>query len=203
MTTIRNYLLFILITVSAHIVHSLESPTITTHGQRFVAIAQTNENSQSNFSWIPPYNSLFSWIYAHKLRVVALSSILSLLSVQGYIWSLEHTIQNHQWSAWNQEYQLEELQALSDNAIQKELLVDIKKTYPSAKHDYATSFLAFLDALKREETDIELFQSISTTITGLPLLSFVTYNKQLLTQCPRRLAQIRYLRNRLINTFIK
>lgn len=171
--------------------------------QRFLSVAQKNKNSQTNFSWVAPYHNILSWLYMHKFRIVGFSLAGGIIATQAFIWSLEYAIENQQWSAWNQGYSLEELQSLSDSVMQKELLRDIKRTYPCAKHDYATAFLAFLDALTQEQAEIETFQAITTALIKIPTLFFISYNTRLLAECPNRLAQISYLRNRLINSFIK
>lgn len=171
---------------------------------RYVAIHQRNDNNQTNFSLvISQYNELMNWMVTHKLVLVGGSFLFCFVGIQGYIWSKQQAIESHRWSNWQKGHTFEQLQSMPDEFFHKELLRDIKQRYPASRHDWATSFLAFLDALAQEEADIEAFEWAISLVQLTRAATIFSYNRELYGTCVKRREQLHFLRNRLINSFIK
>lgn len=176
-----------------------------THNLRVIHLNQINKNNQSNDSVLsmPDYKDIFSWISSHKVAVFSVATVAAFVGMQSYITSLEHSIRSHTWSNWKKEVPTHKLYTLSDVVIQQELLGTIKRKYSYSKDDYADSFLTFLDAIKEEEQQLNGYRHIIAFITWLKLSGFFKYDDKLLEECSVKIDRITYLRDRLINTFIK
>ena len=204
------YLFFLILHFSAHCwwketEQKIAIPLVSTH------ITINNSNSyehtekivkgvmQESKAQICSFYQLLSF-YKYRTIMSVLAGAYTTLSYQFF--SLKHHLeQKNCWSLWHADKSLEELLAIPQKHIGKQLLSVIQQTYIIEQNpaDFIQPLMLFMKAIEQEKLYLEHYVRLATISQKLYIGRFFFYDRELLIKIPDRLARLAYYKASFIS----
>lgn len=156
--------------------------------------------------WVDPNASLSkrlgshagSYIWNNKWRIVGSALLLGYLyACYSVITGNNYLAQKDLWSSWRPDLTLEELLAIPQAQLSKELLQEIQRRYtdPAAVTDLLRPLNSFLLALDKEEEQLRAYQSLYSWLEYTRASKIIVASTIQFSRIESRLQRLAYIKN--------
>lgn len=187
--------------VPAHIHVTINNTTYAQSwfSEKSHALASAMHNTQQKLLNLKEYS--VAYCKENKGFLACCAVVAGYSIVLGRLVYLHHVLSNeHQWSLWKQEFTLEQLLALPQKELAKELLFTIQQRYhtPATVQDFFVPLISFFNDTEYELTLLKQFDMLHHYIDTLHL-SWIFPSQQIARkEIPTRIEKADYFKQLLI-----
>ena len=139
-------------------------------------------------------------LYKYRTVISLLAASYGTLSYQFF--SLKQQLQKQTcWSLWHTDKSLEELLAIEQKKLGKELLAAIQQTYIIEQNpaDFIQPLMLFMKAIEQEKKDLDTYLRLKNISEKLYIGRFFLYDTDLIAKIPDRLTRLAYYKASFIS----